>query len=90
MPSFTTAADRPNGGAYAAVLAGEEHRQTGRRVLIRTEMRATDAPAPLLVALRAGQPVTVNLFRVPKAFRPDDINPSSPVVVYPNGRIEAA
>lgn len=90
MPSFTTAADATTGVAYAALLASEERRQAGgQHVLVGDQLSLRRHDHPTLAALRAGQPVMVNMFRVPKAFRPDDINPSSPVTVYPDGRIEA-
>jgi hypothetical protein len=69
------------GGVYAALRASEEARYA--------KWPAWRGPRNHTVeALRAGRPVTVNLFRVPKEFRPDDISPSAAVTVYPDGRIE--
>lgn len=78
-------------GVYSALLAREEARfaqHGGRRLLIVDTMHVIGDPPPLLADLRAGRPAAVNLFRVPKRYRPDEVNPSSPVVVYPDGRIE--
>lgn len=60
-------------GTYAALRAAEERRM----------------PRDLTLAqLRSGKPVTVNLFRIPKPFRPDHLNPSDLVTVYPDDRIK--
>jgi len=72
-------------GAYAALLAREGDRQT-RHTIVGGEM--VERPNPLLESLRAGKLVTVNLFKVPKQFRPENVNLSMPVDVHPDDRIE--
>lgn len=83
-PIGTSSAKRPKrsfaaSGAYAA-LRPARHTIVGGKMVERV--------SPELEALRAGRPVTVNLFRVPREFRPDGMSPSDPVTVYPDGRIE--
>lgn len=79
---------------YAALRQREEQRFAavgGRGIrLVRDEVVTVSDPPPLLADLRAGRPATVNAFRIPRRFRPDEINPSDPVTVYPNGRIETS
>ena len=60
--------------AYAELLAAEEERYTrrgGRLVLVGHDRVARQfQPSPLLAALRAGEPVTVMDWQLPRYVRP--------------------
>jgi len=73
---------------YAALLASEEAKHTGRggrRVLVGGAMQVVSDPGPLLSALRAGLPVTSDHWRVPRWAR--DRVENKRVVVHPDGRV---
>ena len=74
---------------YAELLATEEEkfaRRGGRRVLVRDQMVVTASPGPMLAGLRAGEPVEINDWRLPRWARSGRVE-NRRVTVHPDGRI---
>lgn len=89
MANYADDDDISRSGIYADLLAKEEQKFTqhgGRRLLIVDQMHVIGRPGPTLAALRAGQPVQVMDWQLPRWARTGRVK-NIRVRVHPDGRM---